>query len=441
MAAATTDPRTEELGQRRREVERQKTAAAAAIDVLRASEESLAQALGQLGADVLAKEARLADAQLKADAAAAHAVKLREEQERTAIRLSELKEEMRGIGVDAFVNGPNDRLDAALGGKDITESLQRMQMVKLVVDRRTDVTIKLRQATQELGVQRVAAGAAAARADSDQRGVEGELRELLASVSAQQRLAADIEARLEARLSEVEALTAVDEQFAEQIRSRQVELAREVAAREAEAREAAARLAAAQLASARLAAAQLAAAQHEAAQLAAARASRSAAAPPAPPSPARSSPVPAVAAPAAPPRTPSPTVSAPTGGMSTVRGIRVASSLAANLEAMLAAAATAGMSFGGGGYRDSQGQIATRMANCGLSSYDIYEKPASQCSPPTARPGFSMHEQGLAIDFTYNGSLITTKTNPGFVWLAANASRFGLYNLPSEPWHWSTNGN
>jgi len=24
--------------------------------------------------------------------------------------------------------------------------------------------------------------------------------------------------------------------------------------------------------------------------------------------------------------------------------------------------------------------------------------------------------------------------------MAANAPRFGLRNLPSEPWHWSTNG-
>ncbi|MDP9072547.1 MAG: hypothetical protein M3N68_14935 [Actinomycetota bacterium] len=30
---------------------------------------------------------------------------------------------------------------------------------------------------------------------------------------------------------------------------------------------------------------------------------------------------------------------------------------------------------------------------------------------------------------------------PGFQWLAGNASRFGFYNLPSEPWHWSVNGN
>ncbi|WNG61464.1 M15 family metallopeptidase [Archangium gephyra] len=29
----------------------------------------------------------------------------------------------------------------------------------------------------------------------------------------------------------------------------------------------------------------------------------------------------------------------------------------------------------------------------------------------------------------------------GFVWLKANAARYGFINLPSEPWHWSTNGN
>ena len=39
------------------------------------------------------------------------------------------------------------------------------------------------------------------------------------------------------------------------------------------------------------------------------------------------------------------------------------------------------------------------------------------------------------------GSSITSRSDPAFLWLRNNASRFGLYNLPSEPWHWSTNGN
>ena len=60
---------------------------------------------------------------------------------------------------------------------------------------------------------------------------------------------------------------------------------------------------------------------------------------------------------------------------------------------------------------------------------------------PTAPPGASMHERGLAIDFTYGGSTIGSHSSPGYKWLAAHASQYGLYNLPSEPWHWSTNGN
>ncbi len=129
------------------------------------------------------------------------------------------------------------------------------------------------------------------------------------------------------------------------------------------------------------------------------------------------------------------------GGLSTVRGITVASSIADNLAAMLDAADADGYSFSGGGYRDPSEQIAVRRANCGTSDYAIYEMPASQCSPPTARPGTSMHEQGLAIDFSWNGRIIGSRSSPGYQWLARNAARYGFYNLPSEPWHWSTNGN
>ena len=81
------------------------------------------------------------------------------------------------------------------------------------------------------------------------------------------------------------------------------------------------------------------------------------------------------------------------------------------------------------------------MVYCGMLEYVIWDMPASACSPPTARPGQSNHERGLAIDFTYNGGSITTRSNPGFVWLAENAASFGFVNLPSEPWHWSTDGN
>ena len=104
---------------------------------------------------------------------------------------------------------------------------------------------------------------------------------------------------------------------------------------------------------------------------------------------------------------------------------------------MLDAAAASGFRLGGYGYRDINVQIQLRRQNCGTSNYAIWEMPADSCSPPTARPGLSWHEQGLAVDFTSGGSFINTRSNPAFVWMAANAARFGFTNLPSEPWHWS----
>ncbi|MBT8241891.1 MAG: M15 family metallopeptidase, partial [Acidimicrobiia bacterium] len=121
-------------------------------------------------------------------------------------------------------------------------------------------------------------------------------------------------------------------------------------------------------------------------------------------------------------------------------GIKVHRDIAEDVRALLQAAQLDGINLGGGGYRDSSAQIRLRRANCGSSDYAIYEMPASSCNPPTARPGSSMHEQGRAIDFTYNGALIKWRSGPGWEWLSANASSYGLFNLPSEAWHFSTNG-
>jgi hypothetical protein len=116
-------------------------------------------------------------------------------------------------------------------------------------------------------------------------------------------------------------------------------------------------------------------------------------------------------------------------------GIVVNVQIADQVRAMIAAAAADGVYLSGGGYRSPDEQIALRQAHCGSSYYAIYQAPASSCSPPTAIPGTSMHERGLAIDFD-NCSYGTSVYN----WLSANAASYGLYNLPSESWHWSTSG-
>jgi hypothetical protein len=117
--------------------------------------------------------------------------------------------------------------------------------------------------------------------------------------------------------------------------------------------------------------------------------------------------------------------------------IRVHRLIAGQVASMIAAAAADGVRLDGWGHRDAARQVELRRAHCGQDLFVVLEAPASSCRPPTARPGRSMHERGLAIDFAACG----TRATPCYQWLSRNAGRFGLLNLPSEPWHWSTNGN
>lgn len=121
----------------------------------------------------------------------------------------------------------------------------------------------------------------------------------------------------------------------------------------------------------------------------------------------------------------------------TVQGITVACQIAANTDALLSAASADGIDLGGWGYRSTQRQIELRTKN---GCPDVWRASASACRVPTARPGQSLHERGLAIDFTVNGKSIGSRSSAAFRWMAANAASYGFHNLPSEPWHWSTTG-
>lgn len=63
----------------------------------------------------------------------------------------------------------------------------------------------------------------------------------------------------------------------------------------------------------------------------------------------------------------------------------------------------------------------------------LYAKYKAGTGNLAAKPGTSNHESGLAIDFK--------NTKGAYSWLAKNAERFGMKNLPGEPWHYSPNGH
>ncbi len=138
----------------------------------------------------------------------------------------------------------------------------------------------------------------------------------------------------------------------------------------------------------------------------------------------------------------------------------VNSAIEADIDRLIADARRDGHDLGGGGYRSEEAQILLRLANCDRTHdsaeesahpegatedadhrrYIAFEVPASSCAPPTARPGESEHQAGLALDLTENGAILTA-ASPAFQWMTRNGHAYGLANLPGEPWHWSTTGH
>ena len=92
-------------------------------------------------------------------------------------------------------------------------------------------------------------------------------------------------------------------------------------------------------------------------------------------------------------------------------------------QALQAAARQAGTSIGiGSGTRSIQEQASLRIKN---GCPDVWSSPASSCRVPTAIPGRSNHNHGLAIDITGDKG-----------WANANAARFGLhFPVAGEDWH------
>jgi LAS superfamily LD-carboxypeptidase LdcB len=63
-------------------------------------------------------------------------------------------------------------------------------------------------------------------------------------------------------------------------------------------------------------------------------------------------------------------------------------------------------------------------------------------SPQAAKPGYSNHQTGVAIDFgggpcAYKVGTRTCPESKIWSWLKDNASKYGIKQLSSEWWHWS----
>jgi len=403
-SAPSQDPRAE-----REQVRAERAKVATQIDTSKASLSEIDDALQVLQENLNTQEAALARteaevAQADKDIAdSTHAISV------LTAELAALRTEMRRRAVHAYVSPPADDILTVLETNDFTTASSRKFYIELRAQDDADIADRLDGATSDLAFQKHKAEAARKRAEA-KRAEQARRTEAVRGAKAdQQTVANKIQATMDSQIARSVELAKTDRALAAKIAEQQAALA------------------------ARLAAAQASA------QAAAAAASR-----PQNVSSGSSSGGQSNQAPSGAENTPLPPVSSGGGGGSGTGGVKLCNAggitvncaIVGNLTSLLNAARSSGLALSGGGYRDPSSQIALRRAHCGSSYYAIYEMPASSCHPPTARPGQSQHELGLAVDF----NACQSRSSACYQWLSAHASSFGFYNLPSEPWHWSSTG-
>jgi hypothetical protein len=400
-AGAETDAERE-----REEVREQQEAVEADIDVLEATDAEITSVLDDLDAAIASQQRAVTDAEAAAEDAE-DAVRAAESDLRAARRdVVVLERAIAEMAVASFMHPPTADLVQSLQADSISEALLQRTYLDARAKRDLDLLGLLEDAETKAAEQAVAVEVAATEAAAAVEAAGAALAGLRSEEARQQSFAADLQDRIDASLAEAAVLADMDADLAAEIQAEQAALIARI--------------------------------PPPPVVVPTAVEDDVPAAPATPTTP--SAPTTTPSAPTAPVVTAPPPVSTTTPPLRTVQGITVHADIADDVDAMLTAARADGISLSGWGYRSTERQIELRIANCGPTYYDIWIRPASTCNPPTAVPGRSLHEQGRAIDFTSGGSVISTRSSPAFQWLADNAASYGLFNLPSEPWHWSTTG-
>ena len=390
VGAVATDTRT-----KRANVRSEQAKVAAKVNALESSQEQVMAALQAMEENVRGQQAVLSEARRQAEVSAAEAAQAEKDAAQTTRDLDALRARVARYAVKAYVEPPGEELMRRFEAASAQEDATRNAFLNMQSRSDSDVIDQLRSTKARLEDELARAQAAKSAAETHAAEAEGALQSLSVAQSQQQAYASQVRQRLDETLSDAAFLSRMDAELGRQIAAEAAALARAVVGVPSSG---------------------------------SGSGSSNTTTPPSSGSGTTTT------------TPPSGNNPYPTPALTTVNGITVASSVADRVRGLLNAASADGINLTGYGYRDFNAQIALRRQNCGTTQYAIWEMPPDACSPPTARPGYSYHERGLAIDFMANGRFINSRSNPGFIWLAANAGRFGFYNLPSEPWHWDTRG-
>ncbi len=116
--------------------------------------------------------------------------------------------------------------------------------------------------------------------------------------------------------------------------------------------------------------------------------------------------------------------------------LKVNSEIADNITKLIAAAKQAGLTL------SSDSTFRTMEEQQYL--WDCYQTKQCNNGSQAAKPGYSNHQMGYALDFVCDNAAGSDASFAGtgcFAWLQRYANQYGLKNLASEAWHWSKDGN
>ncbi len=364
---AQTDAESE-----REDVQERQGEVAEELDVLQATDEEIDSVLDDIDARLAEQRAAVDAGQEAAERAEAAVGEAEDELAQARRDVVVLEEAIAAMAVESFIHPPSVDLVQSLQALSLSDALLQKAYLDARAKRDLSLLGLLEKAERTAETRAAELQVAAEEAAEAVAAADEALAQLEAERGQQQALANDLSERIDARLAEAAVLQEMDAELADQIAAEQAALLARIPEPEPDPEPT----------------------------------------PPttAPPSTTGGS---GGTTTTAPPTTSPPTTTPPTGTppLRTVQGITVHADIADDVDALLTAARNDGVSLSGWGYRSTESQIALRRAHCGPTYYDIWLKPAGACSPPTAIPGRSLHEQGRAIDFTHNGSTITSESS------------------------------
>ena len=418
-APVKVDPASEakRLGSEREQVRAQRASKATQINALRADDDKVSAALSDLSKNVSSQQDLLLEAQNGVRDSERQAKEAEQRAKEAGTKLGSLRDGLADRAAQAFVTMPSHSFGAASEDSSPNQLMTRRTYLNLVAGNDRTQVEDLRATEQDLTTAKASAKSASERAQARRAEVSSRLAKLQAAQAEQLDFQEAVADRIASASAEAAGLEKADEKLSTELVKQQLALTAQLKQAEEQRK-------------AKIAALQAAKLQQAAQLKAAGEAQRSGGGGSSAPSGGGGGGGGGGA----------PVGITGSGSIVSVGGIRVHQSIAGNLSQMLGAARASGINLGGGGFRDPADQVRVRRSNCGSSSYSIYQAPSSSCRPPTASPGTSQHERGLAIDFTSGGSALSSGGS-GYSWLKANASRYGFHNLPGEPWHWSTTGS